>query len=83
MKPVTKVRSTAARLVALTLLIAIVLSNAALAAAFAGDNTKTATTPVTDLTQLGREGRLRENANFARETADSPKCWLKVECVNH
>src|SRR5689334_22497191 len=69
MKPITKVRSTIARFVALTLLISIVLSNAALSAAFVGDKSTTATTSVTDLTQLGREGRLRENPNFAHETA--------------
>src|SRR5438270_12132341 len=52
-----------------------VLSNAIAVSVFAGDNQNVASkasalaTYTSDLTQLGREGRLRENLSFESETA--------------
>jgi ATP-dependent Clp protease ATP-binding subunit ClpA len=69
MKTEFKARSFSVRLITLSLLISFVLSNAAFAAAFSGNTpTATAAANATDLTQLGREGTLRENPNFTAET---------------
>src|SRR5512139_3992077 len=60
--------------ISLTLILSFILSNVLLASA-AGDvhNASSVSSTMakftTDLTQLGREGRLRENPNFDKETA--------------
>src|SRR5688500_17712646 len=70
MKPTLKAKWTASRIVASGLLASFLLTNIAVVSVFGDDKTKTAVTTTsmpaftTDLTQLGREGRLRENPNF-------------------
>ena len=59
------------RFASIAILASFVFSNA-FAVEILNDKTKASTTPMakytTDLTQLGREGRLRENLSFENET---------------
>src|SRR5258706_8964460 len=67
--------ATTRRFAAIAILASFVFSNAFAVGAIRGDKTNVAATSsatakyTTDLTQLGREGRLRENLNFENETA--------------
>ncbi|MGI8409841.1 MAG: hypothetical protein ACR2M8_08195, partial [Pyrinomonadaceae bacterium] len=60
--------------IAFTLLYSFIFTNLAAVSAFASDSNETpaystlTTRFATDLTQLGRQGRLRENLNFENET---------------
>jgi len=68
-----KKTSAAARIITLVIAVSFIFSNIALVAMAKDHSALAASTATakytTDLTQLGREGRLRENLNFEAETS--------------